>query len=266
MSDYRVRASSWGSLFDCAYAWEWTHLLGHKRPAGVRALLGTALHKSTAVYDAGRMFGNGVTPVDAADALVDTLRHPEFDVDYRQDDLTVDQAERIGLPVHANYCMTISPRFEFTSVEMALDPMTIDCGGDIHVTLTGTMDRGRSARTSAGTIIPDIKSGARVITNGAAATKGRSPQLGTYELLYQHKTKEQTAGAQVIALSTTGNGAVAASPVFDARRVMVGDSENPGLIEIAAQMFRTGLFPPNPSSVLCSKKFCGRWDHCLFHE
>jgi hypothetical protein len=264
--DYRVRASSWGSLFDCAHKWEWEHLLGHKRPAGVRALLGTSLHKSTAVFDASRMDGTGLLPDDAADALVDTLRNPQFDVDYRQDDLTVDQAERIGLPLHARYCTSVSPRFEFTSVEMALDPMSINCGGGVNVVLTGTMDRGRSARTTTGTIIPDIKSGSRVISNGVASIKGRSAQLGVYELLYEHKTHERTVGAQVIALSTGGTGDVKVSEVFDARRVMVGVGDSPGLIEFAADMFRTGLFPPNPSSTLCSKRYCARWSTCIFHE
>ena len=56
------------------------------------------------------------------------------------------------------------------------------------------------------------------------------------------------------------------SPVFDARKVMVGTSSEKGLIEYAAEMFRSGLFPPKPQSRMCSKKYCARWDHCNFHE
>jgi hypothetical protein len=57
-----------------------------------------------------------------------------------------------------------------------------------------------------------------------------------------------------------------ASPVFDAKAVMLGTETQPGLIQFAADMFRSGLFPPNPSSMLCSSKYCARWDTCIFHE
>ena len=39
-----------------------------------------------------------------------------------------------------------------------------------------------------------------------------------------------------------------------------------GLIEYAAVMFRTGLFPPNNQSILCSERYCARWAACKFHE
>jgi hypothetical protein len=50
-SVFKVRASSWGRLFDCAYAWEGTHILGLKKASGLRAQLGTAIHASTAAFD-----------------------------------------------------------------------------------------------------------------------------------------------------------------------------------------------------------------------
>lgn len=54
---YRVRASSWGSLFDCAFRWEGVNLLGITSPSSPRALLGTAIHASTAEFDAARVSG-----------------------------------------------------------------------------------------------------------------------------------------------------------------------------------------------------------------
>ncbi|WP_454737615.1 PD-(D/E)XK nuclease family protein [Cupriavidus necator] len=263
---FKVRASSWGSLFDCAYKFEWETLLGKGKAAGVRALLGTALHASTAVNDTALVQGKQVKASDSAGVLVDTLNHPEFDVDYRADDLSVRDAERIGLSLHAMYCALIAPTMGYTDVETALDPMDIDCGGGIIVTLTGRMDRARVSKTASGFVIPDLKSGRAVITQGQANTKGRSAQLGAYQLLYDHTKGVRTSGAQIVALSTTTKPAVAVSPVFDARRVMVGGDGTPGLIEYAADMFRSGLFPPNPQSTLCSKKYCARWDHCHFHE
>lgn len=263
---YTVRASSWGSLFDCAHKWEGEHMLGMRKPSGLRAQLGTAIHASTAVFDAGRINGSPVSVDDAAGVFVDRLHNPERDVDYSQDDISVKEAESIGLRLHVGYCTDLSPRFIFRSVEAALQPLDINCGSGIVIRLTGTMDRARVASTPEGDVIPDIKTGSRVIEGGQAKTKGRSAQLGTYQLMHERDRCEPTAGAQVIALQTSSKPALAVSPVFNAKRVMLGVDGKPGLIEFAAEMFRTGLFPPNPQSVLCSEKFCARWGTCNFHE
>jgi hypothetical protein len=262
-----VRASSWGALFDCAHKWEGEHLLGMRKASGLRAQLGTAIHASTAKFDSSRLPGGSPVSTDeAAGVFVDTLRHPEREIDLSQDELTVNEAERIGLQLHTQYCLDLSPRFTFRSVEATLKPLDIDCGGGVVVRLTGTMDRARVAATPAGSVIPDIKTGSRVIEKGEVKTKGRSAQLGTYQLMHEQEHDEPTAGAQVIALQTTTKPQAGVSPVFDARRVMVGTETAPGLIEFAAEMFRTGLFPPNPASLLCSPKYCARWDTCNFHE
>lgn len=266
-SVYTVRASSWGSLFDCAYRWEAEHLLKIRKPAGLRALLGTSVHAGTAAYDQARIDGTGLTVDDAAAVLVDTLHHPDYEVDYHQDDgLNVRDAERIGLALHVRYCTEISPQFDYLEVETRLDPMEIDCGGGIRIRLTGSMDRARVASHGAGVVIPDVKTGARVVSRGVAQMKGRSAQTGTYQLMYEQTRGIRTDGAQIIALSTAGRNEVAVSPVFDARRVMVGTDDAPGLIQHAAEMFRTGLFPPNPQSPICSPKYCGRWATCIYHE
>lgn len=266
-SVFKVRASSWGGLFDCAHRWEGEHILGLRKPSGLRAQLGTALHASTAVFDSGRLPGGSqVSATDAANAFVQTLHNPDREVDYSQDALTVRDAEKIGLVLHARYCTEISPQFTFKSVEQQLQPLDIDCGGGTLVRLTGTMDRARVADTPDGIVIPDVKSGSRVIEKGEASIKGRSPQIGTYQLMYEASEGCTTVGAQVIALHTTSNPQAAVSKVFDAKRVMVGTDTNKGLLEFAAEMFRSGLFHPNPQSILCSQKYCARWNTCNFHE
>lgn len=261
---FTVRASSWGRLFDCAHAWEATHILGMKKPAGMRALLGTAVHAGTAAFDRARLEGVTCTPDDAAGVLVDELRNPAQEVDMGQDGLSIDEAERIALVVLVKYCAEIAPRFEYIDVETTLDPLNIDCGNGMTVRLTGTMDRARVAATEGGIVVPDVKTGTRVLVDGKAVTQGRAAQTGTYQLMYEATKKVSTVGSQIIALSTSSRPAAAVSPIFDARRVMVGEPDKPGLLEHAAAMFRTGLFPPNPSSVLCSPKYCARWSSCLF--
>jgi hypothetical protein len=262
-----VRASSWGSLFDCGYRWEGEHLLGMRRASTLRASLGTAVHAGTAAFDQARVDGRPISPLDASDAFMQTLHNPEGEVDYRRDTtITMREAEKTGLSLVTKYCMQISPMFQFKAVEMPMKPMEIDCGNGIIIRLTGTMDRARVAKSQAGAVIPDIKSGARLIENGAVILKGKSAQLGAYQLMYEDTTGEEATGGQIIALPTAGKAEPMVSPIWDARRTLIGTEESPGLIELAGTMFKLGLFPPNPQSSLCSEKFCARWDKCAYHD
>ena len=263
-----VRASSWGSLFSCAYQWEGVHLQGIKSASSPRALLGTAIHASTAAFDAGRVNGNPVSAFDAADLFVHTLQQPEFEVDWRGSDITPKQAEITGLALHSKYCNDISPRYDFVAVELTTKPLEIDCGGGIIVRLTGTLDRARIKRDAEGIGIADVKTGGAAVTaDGVAKTKGHKPQIGTYELLYEHTTGQPcTAPADIIGLRTKGKPVAATGEIIGARELMVGTADHPGLIQFAADMFRTGLFPPNPQSFTCSARYCPRWSTCPYHD
>lgn len=264
---YTVRASSWSGLFDCAFKWEGENLLGIRKPSGLRAHLGTSIHAGTAAFDAGRLpNGFGISVDDAAGITADALRNPEREVDFSKDELTLREAESIGIKLTIAYCIDVAPKFTFSSVEQKLKPMDIDCGGGVVVRLTGSMDRARVAETAGGRVIADLKTGVGVMERGEVVTKGRSPQLGTYQLLAEHTDGEPAPRAQIIALPTSGAPIVKASRTWDARPVMVGTPEAPGLIQHAAAMFRSGLFPPNPASVLCSERYCSRWATCPYHE
>lgn len=263
---YSVRASSWGGLFDCAYRWEGQALLGLSTTAGMRAHLGTSVHAGTAAFDAATMAGAPITVADAVDVFSRTLRNPDRDVDYSKDNLTERDAEVIGIKLMQLYCRDVAPLFTFVGVEVTLTPLLIDCGGGIVIRLTGSMDRARVAAVGGGIVIPDLKTGQGVIEDGQALIKGRAPQVGTYQLMYEHTTGTPTVGGQVLALSTSSRPEVAVSRVWDAKRSMVGTDDMPGLIEHAAAMFRSGLFPPNPQSQLCGARYCARWDSCPYHD
>ena len=62
-----VRASSWGSLFNCAYAWEGVHLLGIKSPSSPCALLGTAMAETE---DAAAQQAEALLALGPANVLV----------------------------------------------------------------------------------------------------------------------------------------------------------------------------------------------------
>lgn len=262
-----VRASSWAGLFDCAYRWEGIHLLGLRNVVGLRAALGTAIHAGTAVFDQARITGDSVSADDAAGVLVDKLHDPENEFDPARDDLTIPEAEKIGVTLLSKYCFEVSPKYNFVAVEMETNPLDIDCGGGVIVRLTGTMDRARIRKGDHGVGIADLKSGSAAVQKGVAVTKGHGPQVGTYELLYEHTTGELiTDTAEIIGLKTKGAAEIATGIVKNAKRAMVGTEDQPGLIEFAAEMFKTGRFFPNPKSLLCSDKFCPRHNACIFHD
>ena len=255
---------------DCPSRWEGVNLLGMKSVSGLRATLGTAIHASTAVFDQSRMDGTGITPMEAAGAFIDALRHPRDEVDFRGEDMTITQAERIGLTLHTKYCNEISPRYEFVAVEMATTPLIIDVGDGMEIEVTGTMDRARIIAGEYGVGIGDVKTGKMAVTQDAngrnvAKTAGHAAQIGTYELLYEHTTGEAiTAPGEIIGLSTGARQEVGVGQVENARDVLLGADDKPGLIQYAAVMFKSGLFHPNPASQLCSEKYCPRWSRCNY--
>jgi hypothetical protein len=266
----KVRASSWSGLFDCAHKWEGVNLMGMKSVSGLRATLGTAIHASTAVFDESRMLGTGVTAMEAAGAFIDTLHNPQGEVDYRNEDLTLTEAERIGLVLHSKYCTEVSPRYEFSSVELTAKPLVIGMGDGLEIEITGTLDRSRIIKSSFGTCIGDLKTGRMAVSTNSngqrvATTVGHAAQVGTYEILYEHSTGEEiTAPSEIIGLSTGSKQDIATGQIPNARDVLLGKDDKPGLIEYAAVMFKSGLFPPNPKSQLCSGKYCPRYSRCSF--
>lgn len=268
MSAIRVRASSWASLFDCAYRWQGIHLLKMPNVVGLRAALGTAIHAGTAAYDQSyHLDHSGLSIDDAAGVLIDKLHDPENEYDPLADDLTLPAAERIGIALLVKYCGQITPAYQFAAVEMETNPLDIDCGGGVVVQLTGTMDRARVCKKTDGLGIADVKSGGTAVVRGVAKTQGHGPQLGTYELLFEHTTGERiTADAEIIGLKTNGTPEIGTGTVRGAKDMMLGTEDSTGLIEFAARMFRSGDFYPNSKSLLCSAKYCPRHSTCPYHE
>lgn len=265
VSVYKVRASSWGSLFDCAMRFEGEQLLGMRKPSGIRAHLGSSIHHGTAVFDSSKITGSGVTVDDAVGEFITALQNPQYDVDFKGDSITLREAESIGAQLIIKYCRDVSPTMDFEAVEMTTTPLQINCGSVI-IELTGTLDRSRVRKTTRGRGIDDIKTGYMAVDkDGRAKTKGFVAQLGTYELLYEHTTGNQiTEDAGIIGLKTSGKPEIGYAEVKDAKQILIGTDAEPGLLEMAQMYFKAGLFPPNPVSMCCNPKYCARWDSCSF--
>lgn len=279
-----IRASAFGGFFDCGYRFQYEQLEGRSRPSSLRAHLGTSIHAGTAAFDQAVLDGAPISANDAAGAMMDVWYSPSGEVDLRDDKLSLKEAERIALTLLTKYCTQIAPTMRYASVEMPLQPLDVECGDDLVIRLTGTMDRARvvvwTALPIAGTntelmippapqdrrIIADVKTGGRLISDGEVSVKGRAAQLGTYQLLSEHTDGQQTSGSQIVALQTTTKCDVGVSRVFDAKTIMLGQPGREGFLDLAARAFKSGLFLPNPQSALCSNKYCSRHAVCEFKD
>ena len=255
-----IRASSLAELFDCPARWQAKHLDGLRMPGNGKALLGTAIHASTAAYDQAALDGSPISIDDSAGALVDTLRNPKEDIDWGEDKPR--DAEAVGLILHSRYCSQIAPLQDYAAVEIACDKIEIT---DLGLSLSGTADRIRRVDGELG--IADLKSGGRAVgSDGRAVTAGHGAQLAVYELLAEMSFGQAlTLPAQIIGLQTAKTTAkVGLGEIPNVRAALIGTEDDPGLLQHAAKMIHGGIFPGNSKSVLCSAKFCPRYATCKY--
>jgi len=264
MTPITIRASSLGRLFDCPASWAATHLEGRRTPSSGKAMLGKAVHASTAAFDQSAIDGTGITIDEAAAAAVDAIHHPGEDVVW--DEETPQDVEKIALALHAKYCQVIAPRQNYTAVEVRCDNLEIS---DLGLILTGTTDRVRE--TAEGLSICDLKTGkAAVGADGNVKTAGHAYQMGVYELLAEHASGVQiSAPAQIIGMNTAKTPAsqrVGTGEIAGAREVLLGDGETPGVLEHAARLIHGGHFFGNPKSMMCHEKYCAAFQTCKFRK
>lgn len=260
----RIRASGLSDFFDCPARAEAKHLLGLRTPASGKALLGKAIHKSTAVYDESWLRGTGLTVDEAAGAAVDEIQKPTEDVSLDEDE-DKGEIEGIAVALHTMYCKEIAPKQDYVAVEVSCESLEIV---DLGITLTGQTDRIR--RQADGLGIADLKSGGTAVkADGTVETKGAAFQVGVYELLAEKASGLPiTAPAKIIGLQTgktaRGQRVGVSNDISRARDVLVGDHDSPGVLEILSRMLTTGLFPGNPRSMLCGEKYCPIYARCKY--
>ena len=261
----RVRASSLPELFDCPARWEAKHLRGMRLPTSGAAQLGTAVHAGTALFDQSRIVDAGLTVDDCLGQVVDAIWKPEQDVDWG--DSSQKESEAIATALHRRYCSDISPRFNFADVEAECESLDIP---DLGIRLTGTTDRVYvDADGSFG--IADIKTGkAAVGTDGTVKTAGHAAQIAVYEILAEQATgKRIDAPASIVGLQvakTEAGRRAAVGRIHDAKALLIGEGDQPGLLEIASGFIRSGTFFGNPRSSLCNSKYCPAHATCRFRR
>lgn len=266
MNIVTVRASSLPDAFDCAARFEAKQLRGMRTPIGGNAVLGTALHRSTAMYDASVINGTGLTIQETAAAAVDAFADPGQDVVYDEDD-DVQALERTAVALHNRYCQEIAPKQDYAAVEVRCDSLVIS---DLGLELTGTADRIR--KIDGGYGIADVKSGKTAVrADGTVETKGHRYQLSVYELLAEQASGLAiTAPAQVIGLQTgkteRGQRVAVSEPITGVRDVLIGSDDSPGVLQMLSKMIHTGTFPGNPRSMMCGERYCPLFNTCKYRR
>jgi len=265
MNTITIRASSLGRLFDCPASWAATHIDGKRTPSNGKAMLGKAVHASTAVFDQSTIDGAGITIDEAAAAAVDTINRPDEDVVWDNDDKPQD-AEKIAISLHVKYCTQIAPIQTYRAVEVQCEKLEIT---DLGIALTGTTDRVRE--TDDGLAICDLKTGkAAVNADGTVKTAGHAYQMGVYELLAEQASGVPITGAaQIIGMNTAKTPAsqrVGTGEIIGARDVLIGDGESPGILEHASRIIHSGNFWGNPKSMMCHQRYCGAYETCKFRK
>jgi len=261
----QIRASSFGSLFDCPQRWIEIHLHGRRVPSTGKAALGTSIHAGTALFDTERLAGQIPSLSAAVDAAIETLRNPKDDTDWENGEQS--KAESIARSLTERYCETESPRHEFVAVEARIDSLVIS---DLGIELTGTTDR--VELTDEGYGIRDIKTGKTAVgTDGRAATKGHAAQMGVYELVAEAATRLPiTAPAQIIGLQTNqtpDKQRIGTGDIQGAREVLLGDDENTGLLVTASKIVHGEIDPwGNPKSSMCHERYCPAYKTCFWRR
>ena len=264
MSIVNIRASSLGALFDCPARWAAIHLDGLRTPSTGKATLGRAVHASTAVFDQSTLDGAGITIDEAASAAVDAITHPEDDVVWGEDNQA--DAEKIAISLHTKYCLQITPKQQYTAVEVVCEKLEI---ADLGIALSGSTDRIR--KVSDGQAICDLKTGKAVVgSDGTVKTAGHAFQVGVYELLAQHSAGVPITGpAQIIGMNTAKTPAsqrIGTGEIVGARDVLLGDGETPGVLEYASRIIHSGSFFGNPKSMMCHGNYCAIHSTCKFRK
>jgi RecB family exonuclease len=165
-----------------------------------------------------------------------------------------------------NYAEQIAPVHVYRAIEVQCKALDITTDDGI-VRITGTTDRVRVTEDGEEGI-SDLKSGKTAVSaDGRAVTKGHHLQTGIYKIMAEHELgRAMNAPDEIIGMQVAGTARVGTGEIRDSRTPLVGDDTGPGLIELAARMLRTGTFPPNPKSNLCSPKYCGGYSRCKFHD
>lgn len=268
MNEVSLRASSLPELLDCPARWHAKQVLGMRLPSSPEAALGKAVHAGAAAFDKSVQAGDPIKMHDAAEISRNAILHPDEEVDWSAS-TEIDRSDATGMAglMTGIYIDNIGAwkggrtgredddapveRRSFIKIEETLQPFVVVNRDGSRVTLTGTPDRiYQQGEDLFG--IADIKTG-----KSASGGRDHRAQLAVYEVLAKYSMGiDINAPAFVLGVKSTGEffPDSAGYPLADG--LMFGGNAAGGLMQYVFALMKAEIFPGNPKSVLCSKKYC----------
>ena len=259
-----IRASSFGSLFDCPARWQAIYREGRRMPTSGNATLGRAVHKGTALFDGEKLAGQVPSLSAATDAAHEAVRNPGEEVDWNGEE--PERFASIAESLTGRYCTLFAPTTDYAGVEVGVESLELT---DLAIILSGTADRVR--RTEAGLGIADLKTGkTAVTTEGKAKTQGHAAQVGVYELVAEAGMGvRMDAPAQIIGLQTNvtpDKQRIGTGEIHGAKEVLIGTDDQVGLLNTAAKLAHGDIVFGNPKSMMCHERYCPAFKTCFFRR
>lgn len=229
------------TFLSCQFRWFAKYGLGLPDPSGGGAVRGKAVHAMAAYWLAAKMEGVTLEPAGMPDAFEHAWDAAAEGAEFNASD-DVDQLKASGLALTQKYLAEAAPAIEPAAVEV---PVTGVIAG---VPVRGIVD----ILDVSGRVI-DIKTKSR---KASEVSPDHAFQLATYTALMPRASGEaridllvSTKEPQLIQIDHTPGAA--------------GRQLVERLYPLVAEGIAGGLYLPNRSSSLCSRRYCSFWRECI---
>lgn len=231
----------------CGLQWYYRYGLGEKTPPGVALIVGSGTHEAIDADLASKLkTGALLSGEEVADAARDATSkrwdedEPVADEDALDRGQAIDQAVLLASAYHDDTAPGVTP--------VHVERPFVLTAGDLEI--SGRID------VQTPTAVRDTK------TAGKAPGKSdiRTPQLALYSAAVKalDGVAPEFGGLDVIIKTKVPRVVSVEVPITDADRAAALS-----LAETAATTIKAGIFAPaDPTSWVCSPKFCGYWERC----
>jgi len=234
--------SSLNQFIDCEARWFYRRVLELPETRGAALGLGTAVHEAVIENFRQKIETKRDLPTDGVTALFIDAMNRQLDEITLTKDESADELKQCGEVMTRVYMDQVAPRVQPAAVEMPVQGMI----GDVAV-------RGFVDIMDVNGDIIDLKTASK---KPSSISAGYRAQVATYSML----APGASGRARLDTLTKTK------TVSSHEQTIQIGEADrkfSTRLYSIAQEKMRTGLFAPNRSSHLCSRKYCSFADRCI---
>lgn len=274
-----LRPSGLSSFFDCQSRWAATNLDKLKTITGSKAHIGTSIHRATEQADVVRYQDNEITKevIELVEhTAVESFNNPQEDILWEEKDQI--EGEKIVRGLSKKYAKDVAPNLIVAAHELLITGDEAVEFTDLCITIGGTIDL--VLQNKAGLFVADKKTGKNAVSSdGTVEVMKHKLQLGAYEILADTFLRKQGfdgigSDSLIIGMQT--------NKTEDKQRIGLGYTKGSQAQVVKALKFiRLAVdnavankkdeelfsdnFSENPSSYMCSEKYCPRFNQCSFY-